>query len=61
MASRTYYDKNGVILSRNDALLQIRGIRFNINWGSGIIIEFWFNIKVALFINCKPRFYYNLG
>ena len=34
---------------------------FNINWGSGMMIEFWFNIKVALFINCKPRFYYNLG
>ena len=58
MAYRTYYDKNGVILSRNDAYYKIGS---NHKSGIGYIIEFWFNIKVDLFINGKPRFYHNLG
>jgi len=36
------------------------GFRLNRNWGSGMMIEFWFNINVALFINYKPRYYHNL-
>ena len=71
MAYRTYYDKNGVILSRNDAYYKI-GELGRSSWysfypcgnhksGIGYIIEFWFNIKVDLFINGKPRFYHNLG
>ena len=64
MAYRTYYDKNGVILSRNDAYYKIGELRrgsYNHKSGIGYIIEFWFNIKVDLFINGKPRFYHNLG
>ena len=45
MAYRTYYDKNGVILSRNDAYYKIGELRrgsyvLTINRGLGILLNF---------------------